>query len=418
MAREAAVWFVMVGGQQDGPLTRAELALRSGSGTFDSESPVWREGMDEWLPSGEVAELAALFAPEKPAARPPPYKLKPAATSGLRVSPEPAGKAASKTALKPVSSATSKASSRSPARAAAPEPKKPEKGMGMSAFDTAHFRLADLPPKDEGEKPQGFGEGASEFNTAHFRLADLPPKEEEAKKAFGEGSAEFNTAHFRLSDLPGKKDEGPLTLDTAKPAYAPGVVGYPDQAKPAPKAAAPAKAGLASAPGKGKPPGKSADPFPGQEHQQQHEQLSDAVLGKQRGGADAVDLANWASSELGKNKASSPGAKAGKGKGSSPGVAKDAPAAAAVPAAAAPAAVPSSSAARASAPGKPASVRTAPASAPDDDAAAAAAAIAAARAKAAAAKHGPREGNLLPQLIAIGIGGVLLAGGVLWLIFG
>ena len=423
MASEAAVWFVMVGGQQDGPLTRAELGLRSGSGTFDSESPVWKDGMDEWLPSGEVPELAALFAPAKPAAaaKPPPYKPKPASSPGVgRVAPskpgtaKPAAKAAPKTALKPVSSATSKASSRSPERAAAPVAKKaPEKGVGMSAFDTAHFRLADLGTSDEGgESNKGFGEGANEFNTGHFRLSDLPPKEEEKTKGFGEGSAEFNTAHFRLSDLPGKKDEGPLTLDTAKQAFAPGVVGYPDAAKPAPKAVAPAKAEPASSPGKGKPPPRSVDPFPAADHQQQHEQLSDAVLGMGRGGPEAVDLAKWASSELSTNKASSPGAKAGKGKGSSPGLGKVAPSAAPAPATAAPAAAAPTPAAKASAPGKPASIRTAPAAAPDT------AAIAAARARAAAAKDASEEGSMLPQLIALGIGGVVLAGGVLWLIFG
>ena len=379
MAREAAVWFVMVGGQQDGPLTRAELGLRSSSGTLDAESPVWKEGMDEWLPSGEVPELAALFAPAKPAAKPPPYKPKPAAKPG-----------AAKTALKPVSSATSKASSRSADRAASPVAKKaPEKGMGMSAFDTAHFRLADLPPKEE----KGFGEGSTEFNTAHFRLADLPPKQEE--KGFGEGSTEFNTAHFRLSDLPGKKDEGPLTLDTSQQKHAPGVVGYVDPKKPTPKAAAPATAALQSAPGKGKPPPKSSNPFPGADHQQQHEQLSDAVLGKARGGDNAADLAQWASSELSKTKASAPVAAA---KASAPGKpvsVRSSPAA--------PVAAPDAKASSPG-PGKPVSVRSAPA----------------APLSTPAAKSGTEESDesLLPQVIALGVGGLVLVGGVLWLIFG
>ena len=310
-----ALWFVMVGGEQDGPLTRAELGLRSQSGALSVESPVWKEGMPDWLPCGEVPALAALFAPERPVAKPPPYKSKPATAAAVQ-----------KLGLKPVSSATSKASSRSVSRPAAPgllTP--PEKGQGMSSFDTAHFRLADLPAAAPEPEQPGYGQGASEFNTAHFRL----------------------------SDLPGNNDEGPLLLDTAPQAHQPGVAGLVDRSKPA-------------RPTQSRP----GTPFAAPDHQQHHE-ITEATYGKAKAGSEAKDLASWASSEMSKHQASSPGKGPASGKAS----------------------------------GKPASVRVAAVVTP-----------ALAPAKAASAPHA--EGSLVPQLIALGLGGLLIACGVLWLIFG
>ena len=281
-----ALWFVMVGGEQDGPLTRAELGLRSQSGALSVESPVWKEGMPDWLPCGEVPALAAFFAPERPVAKPPPYKSKPATAAAVQ-----------KLGLKPVSSATSKASSRSVSRPAAPgllTP--PEKGQGMSSFDTAHFRL---------------------------------------------------------SDLPGNNDEGPLLLDTAPQAHQPGVAGLVDRSKPA-------------RPTQSRP----GTPFAAPDHQQHHE-ITEATYGKAKAGSEAKDLASWASSEMSKHQASSPGKGPASGKAS----------------------------------GKPASVRALAVSTP-----------ALAPAKAASAPHA--EGSLVPQLIALGLGGLLIACGVLWLIFG
>ncbi|HEX4382941.1 MAG TPA: DUF4339 domain-containing protein [Myxococcales bacterium] len=84
MARDAAVWFVMIGGQQAGPMSRAEVGLEFATGAIDGETYVWKEGMSGWLPGAEVPELAQLFEPEAAGARskpppPPPAALKPKA---------------------------------------------------------------------------------------------------------------------------------------------------------------------------------------------------------------------------------------------------------------------------------------------------------------------------------------------------
>jgi len=144
---DPATWYVMIGDAETGPLTRVELGVELASGSITPESLVWKQGMIKWLPGAKVPELEALF-------KNPPR------------SPRAAG--------------------------ARPPPKAPQKGAGLSEFDTSHFKLADLQPEDDGQSRN------LEFDTAHFKLADL--------KAEGEAQGrqmEFDTAHFRLQDLKG-----------------------------------------------------------------------------------------------------------------------------------------------------------------------------------------------------------------------
>ena len=123
MPREPANWYVMINDAQTGPLTRVELGVEASSGTITGESLVWKEGMVGWLPGVKVPELASLF------------------TSPPR-------------------------SPRAPA-AAAKARKPSEKGSGMSDFDTAHFKVAELADGDSGKSRD------LEFDTSHFRLAEL-----------------------------------------------------------------------------------------------------------------------------------------------------------------------------------------------------------------------------------------------------
>src|SRR5437867_12775893 len=110
---DPATWYVMIGEQETGPLTRVELGVELASGAINSETRVWKEGMIKWLPGGKVPELQALFKtpprPPRPGARPP---------------PPPGGRG----------------------RPAPPQPE--EKGTGLSDFDTAPFPLSDLAPED------------------------------------------------------------------------------------------------------------------------------------------------------------------------------------------------------------------------------------------------------------------------------
>lgn len=61
--RDPAVWFAMLGGLQTGPLGRAEIGLKIDEGAVGPRTYVWREGMDSWMRATDVAEVAALFAP-------------------------------------------------------------------------------------------------------------------------------------------------------------------------------------------------------------------------------------------------------------------------------------------------------------------------------------------------------------------
>lgn len=57
-------YFMVINGQQQGPFeTDALLAAGLTQSTL-----VWREGMPQWLPASQVAELAHLFPPCPPAA--------------------------------------------------------------------------------------------------------------------------------------------------------------------------------------------------------------------------------------------------------------------------------------------------------------------------------------------------------------
>ena len=71
--RDPPVWFAMVSGQQTGPMGRAEFGLKAATSTVSARTYVWKEGMNGWLRAAEVAELSALFAappPPKPAPAP------------------------------------------------------------------------------------------------------------------------------------------------------------------------------------------------------------------------------------------------------------------------------------------------------------------------------------------------------------
>ena len=125
MPPDSATWYVLIGEQETGPLTRVELGVELASGAIPSDSLVWKEGMANWLPGVRIPELEALFknpprSPRAAAARPPP-----------------------------------------------PPSKKQGQGLGLSDFDTSHFRLADL------KAEEGAATRQLEFDTSHFRLADL-----------------------------------------------------------------------------------------------------------------------------------------------------------------------------------------------------------------------------------------------------
>ena len=164
----SAQWYVMVGDTETGPLTRVDVGVEAASGAINGETLVWREGMKDWTPGAKVPELAQLFL------RPP----------------------------------------KSPRSSKPPPPQKPkpqEKGMGMSDFDTAAFRLAELETQKQLAGDSGLKRDL-EFDTAHFRLSELgqSPKRE----VLGKGGDRLAVPK-RITP---KAAEGPLELDAkAKP---------------------------------------------------------------------------------------------------------------------------------------------------------------------------------------------------------
>ena len=56
-----AVWHAAVDDEDIGPLTLAELGRQIEDGRIDRDSLVWKSGMENWLPAGEVQDVSALF---------------------------------------------------------------------------------------------------------------------------------------------------------------------------------------------------------------------------------------------------------------------------------------------------------------------------------------------------------------------
>jgi len=71
-AQEKAEWYVVIDGQQVGPLTASAVERRMDGGGVTTDTLVWREGMSDWTPVGQTATFvgrrvdAALKQPKGP----------------------------------------------------------------------------------------------------------------------------------------------------------------------------------------------------------------------------------------------------------------------------------------------------------------------------------------------------------------
>ncbi len=63
---QAGQYYVAVQGQQAGPFDVAALQIKVRGGELTRESLVWRQGMGQWTPAGQVPEMASLFAASPP----------------------------------------------------------------------------------------------------------------------------------------------------------------------------------------------------------------------------------------------------------------------------------------------------------------------------------------------------------------
>ncbi|NNE17976.1 MAG: DUF4339 domain-containing protein [Myxococcales bacterium] len=65
-----ATWYIVVDGEQKGPLPPIELSQLFAKGSVSLESYVWNEGFDDWRVASEVPEVAQLFGGAASQARP------------------------------------------------------------------------------------------------------------------------------------------------------------------------------------------------------------------------------------------------------------------------------------------------------------------------------------------------------------
>jgi hypothetical protein len=52
-----AIWYFADGDEERGPVTEAQIRTLIGTGNLHAEDLVWREGLDDWMPAGEVPGL-------------------------------------------------------------------------------------------------------------------------------------------------------------------------------------------------------------------------------------------------------------------------------------------------------------------------------------------------------------------------
>ena len=56
-----ATWYIVVDGEQKGPLPPIEISQLFAKGTVGLDSYVWKEGFDDWKVAGDVPELTQIF---------------------------------------------------------------------------------------------------------------------------------------------------------------------------------------------------------------------------------------------------------------------------------------------------------------------------------------------------------------------
>jgi hypothetical protein len=68
---QAVSFFAVVNGAQAGPFDANVLKQMVGMGTFTKETLVWKQGMANWTPAGQVPEMVQVFGAAPPPLPPP-----------------------------------------------------------------------------------------------------------------------------------------------------------------------------------------------------------------------------------------------------------------------------------------------------------------------------------------------------------
>jgi predicted Zn finger-like uncharacterized protein len=73
---EQPSWFALILNKQEGPFSKAELALKAAQGLIGPKTYLWREGMGDWARAKDVPEAASFFEePPLPAKQPTPVSV-------------------------------------------------------------------------------------------------------------------------------------------------------------------------------------------------------------------------------------------------------------------------------------------------------------------------------------------------------
>ena len=83
-------WFALIANKQEGPFSRAEVALKSAQGTIGPRTYLWREGMADWVRAKDVPEAASFFEEPPPEARQPTPMGSAQVASAGEIQPRPA----------------------------------------------------------------------------------------------------------------------------------------------------------------------------------------------------------------------------------------------------------------------------------------------------------------------------------------
>ena len=71
-------WYFLLGEDEQGPVSSGELRQHASDRTVTSETLVWKEGMEDWVPASRIK---GLFSEKSSSASPPPPKAAPALVS-------------------------------------------------------------------------------------------------------------------------------------------------------------------------------------------------------------------------------------------------------------------------------------------------------------------------------------------------
>jgi len=89
-------WYIEKDGAQQGPVSETQVLERLAAGELTKRTLLWRDGMEKWMPAGEIPSFSAAFAATTPSAAVSPYSPPtseaaaielPIATSGPQVRP-------------------------------------------------------------------------------------------------------------------------------------------------------------------------------------------------------------------------------------------------------------------------------------------------------------------------------------------